>query len=76
MSMHYYPFFHLNAKPKRIYANRYNGEKQPLNIIAEQLNPRAVKRKSATVYYGMSGNPPLFVTNHPRHRNGKRNERN
>ncbi len=56
------PLLHLNGKPEAVNTKGYNGKKEPLNVVAEQLHACAVKVKLLSVNDGVIGEPTLIHT--------------
>ena len=54
------PLLHLDSQPKTVNAEGDEGQKEPLDVVAEQLTSRAVKGQSFAVDDGVLGDPSLL----------------
>ena len=60
------PLRHLDGEPEGIDTESDDGEKEPLDVVAEQLSARAIEGELMSVDYGVLNIPSFFHTNRPR----------
>ena len=61
------PLLHFDGQPKAVNAQSNDGQKKPLDVVAEQLTARAVKGQSLAVNDRVAREPALLDANGPRH---------
>lgn len=60
------PLLHLYGEPEAVNAEGDNGQKEPLDIIAEELTTSTGEAKAVTVDNGVFNYPRLLQANSPR----------
>ena len=69
------PLLHLDAEPERIDTESDDGEKEPLDVIAEQLCAVTVEVELSAINFGVLRNPRFLDTYRPRERETESNHR-
>ena len=69
------PLLHLDAEPERIDTEGDDGEKEPLDVVTEQLSAVAVEVELSAINFGVLRNPRLLDAYRPRERETESNHR-
>ena len=59
------PLLHFDLQPEAVNTECDDGQKEPLDIIAEQLTARTVKNQTVSVKDCVVGDPALFDADRP-----------
>lgn len=69
------PFLHLDVQPEAVDTQGDDGQKYPLDPVAEELRPGAVKLQAVAVDNGVLHFPPLHHADRPGKGQSQRDDR-